>query len=182
MHPQTANRGTTTPRPRVTPREAPGRWLLGVLAWATALAPLCWYLALPYQRWLGETLSYVLPSLGVPIRVTGLGVSTPFEIGLFAALCLASRRTRLAGRLGALLRGLALIVAAELVLFAASFALEFWMGGSRGGGHEAPGVGRSIRELIVWGLAPGIWFLLLGPQELALDPAMSASAQRHPDE
>jgi len=118
--------------------------------------------ALPYQRWLGATLSFVLPLLGIPIRVTGLGVSTPFEIGLFVALCLTSRGAPWLRRVGALLHGLALIVVAELVLFAVSFALEFWMGGGSGRSGDGRGVATSIRELIVWALAPGVWFLLLG--------------------
>ncbi len=144
-------------------------WFLRLLGWATLLSVLCWFVALPYQRALGAVATVVLQLLGMPIRVTGLGVAMPFELGLFAALCLASGRARMRERLRALAVGVPLLVGVELVVAVVALGLDY-----RAVTHPAAAAGlqsvaANLRDTVVWATAVAAWLALLGARELPFE-------------
>lgn len=148
-------------------------WFLRLLGWATVLSALCWFAAPPYQRALAAIASVLLQLLGMPVRVTGLGVAMPFEIGLFAALSLASVRSRPAERFRALALGVPLLVAIEVIVVTGALALDVRAAADPHAAAALRSIAAQLRESVVWASAIAAWLALLGARELPFPRAGS---------
>ena len=149
------------------------KWFLRLVIWGTVLALPCYWLAAGYQHLLLSTIAFVL---GLRMRpdaeVISLDLSAANALGLYAALCLSSIRTRWPRRLGMLAVGLLVLACVECLVggIAASAAISQ----SRTGPWN-PVAQRIWDEMLGvqhWVTVPTIWFLLLGRFEVppALGP------------
>jgi hypothetical protein len=142
-------------------------WLARFLAWATLLSVPSFLLMKPYQSALAQAAMGFLVSLRLPVQLE-LRLQEPFNLGIFAAMCLASVRSSTRERVRALLVGVP-----ALALFGL-FTVVAVIGGYRlvTGSHGADADDATTRwilsaiETIPWVSAPALWLLLLGRREL----------------
>ncbi len=154
------------------------KWFLRFVVWATLLAVPCW-LAFPfYQRGLAAAVSLTLTSLGQPIRLARVDVAAPFDLGIFAALCLASRRAPARARARALAIGLPALAIVEVVTVSAAITIIRSSTTPEGPSPDALRAGFYLADTIPWASAALVWLLLLGPWELPLARAAAQMTRR----
>lgn len=144
------------------------KWTLRFLGFATLFAIPAFFLSGPWQRVLGQIATAVLSRFGIHIEMSEIQMMAPFDISIYLAMCLASRRRAIEwGFIAMVLVEIFTVVAAVL----AFFALQ------HGGGGTAPGprLTQQVIEFVPWASAATVWLLLLGAWEL---PLPSAPAER----
>jgi hypothetical protein len=142
-------------------------WLARFLAWATLLSVPCFLLMKPYQSALAQVAMGLLASLRLPVQLE-LRLQEPFNLGMFAAMCLASVRSSMRERMSALAVGIP-----ALALFGL-FTVVIVIGGYQlyAGSHHGSPDDATIRlilsaiETIPWVSAPALWLWVLGRREL----------------
>ncbi len=150
------------------------RWILRLVAWSVALALPCWALAPLYQDYVLPTaVNIILRALyGGRVSVEVLKVEAPFDLGLFAALCLAQRGVSPRARRRALLTGIPLLVAVEIVVVVAGIAIEMLAPGAGVADGPAHHLNQHLMRTVPWVAAPLAWVVLSGGRELGrLGPA-----------
>lgn len=159
--------------------------LARALAWGILLTGPCFLLSAPYQALLARAASGALACVGIRTQLE-VDLHEPFSVGFFLSLCLASRRSRRAQRLRAMVVG-----AAALAVLSGLLVAVIVVGG-RMLPPEAQGLSggarrflETILELVPWLAAPGAWLLLLGRRELGAawfhdspDPVLSTVRSR----
>lgn len=142
------------------------RWLARFLAWATLLSVPCFLLMRPYQAVLARVAMAFLDVLRVPVQLE-LRLQEPFNLGVYAAMCLSSLRSSKRERVRAFLIGipaLALFGLATVVVVIGGYRLVTV--------HQAAPEDATARwilsaiETIPWVSAPALWLWLLGRREL----------------
>jgi len=141
-------------------------WFVRCVLWATPLAFVCYLISGPYQRALLWT---ALAALGLPARPEATGsvdLSAANVLGMYAAMCLASRRAPPRRRALALPLGLLMLVALEWT--SGLFALRTAM---LEASHPdlSPMLLRARDELLEyvrWISVPLIWLVMLGRWEV----------------
>jgi hypothetical protein len=91
------------------------RGMLRFAAWATLTFAAAWFIAHPYQRALAGLAGRLVAPPGTEIEWLDLEIFFPFDLSVYAALCLASTWTPWRVRLRALGIGLAALVVVELL-------------------------------------------------------------------
>ena len=141
-------------------------WFVRCVLWATPLAVVCYWISPAYHRALVST---ALGALGLPVHPRALAsvdLSAANVLGMFAAMCLASRRAPAGRRAVSLVAGLAALVLIEWgsgVVGLRTAMLEAAQGG------WSPAVERTRHEaleLVRWISVPALWLVLLGKWEL----------------
>ena len=97
--------------------------LLRFTAWATLAFVAAWFVAHPYQRLLAGLAGRIVAPPGTEIEWVDLEIFFPYDLGVFAALCLASAWTPWRRRLRALAVGGAALVAVELAALVVAMKL-----------------------------------------------------------
>jgi hypothetical protein len=143
------------------------KWLLRFAAWSAVFAVVCWFAMPLYEHVLSTIVKQILTFLlGDRVELETLDLKAPNELGLFAALCLAGRRAPREARRFALLAGLPMIVAAEILLIVTGLVLM--SGVPENGPAAEPALRLFLYELrtIPWAVSLLVWLALLGKWEL----------------
>ncbi len=157
------------------------KWLLRFILWATALAVPCWFVSHAYQKALARAAAIVFSAFGQGVDIQDVEVMAPFDLGIFAAMCLASLAAPWPERRRALYVGLPLLVALEVLTVVLGIVVYMVLP------QQSKQLETSLRltgyliESIPWVSATGVWLLLLGAWELPVDDlsrARRASASR----
>lgn len=138
-------------------------WFLRLLGWAAVLAVPCWLLSPLWQRGLAAALNPVLVACGLPGTWSRVDVGAPFDIGLFAALCLSSRRAPKAERMRALALGIPCMVALELIVVGSALAI---VASRPNNADPLLRAGFYLADTVPWMGGPLLWLLWLGGWEL----------------
>lgn len=159
------------------------KWALRFLGFATLFAIPCYFLSGPWQRVLGSIATSVVSRLGIEIEMSDLEIMAPFDLGIYLAMCLASRRAPALARRRAIEWGSVFIVLLELATIVAAILIYFAL--ERRG--PAPDSGtrlmQNVIEFVPWASATTVWLLMLGAWELplgALAPGPSRSGTPRP--
>jgi hypothetical protein len=137
-------------------------WFGRFIGWAALLAVPCWLLSGPWQRGLAALVNPVLAALGNPGHFAAMDVGAPFDIGMFAALCLASRRSPRRVRRRALAIGIPSMVAIEVAVMSVALGII----GTRGNTDPLMRAGFYLTNTIPWVSGPALWVAWLGGWEL----------------
>jgi hypothetical protein len=142
-------------------------WLARFLGWATFLSIPCFLLMRPYQSALAQAAMGFLSALRLPVQLE-LRLQEPFNLGIFAAMCLSSVRSSTRERMRAVGVGvpaLALFGLITVVVVIGGYRLV-----TRSHGADADDATTrwilSAIETIPWVSAPALWLWLLGRREL----------------
>jgi hypothetical protein len=143
------------------------KWLLRFIGWATLFALPCFLLSGPWQRVLGSLASNLVSLAGIQVEMQEVQVMAPFDLGIYLAMCLASRTAPAIERRRAMERGGLIVVGLELVTVVAALLVFYGMGGK---GGDSPGLrfAEHLIEFVPWASASAIWFVMLGRWELPL--------------
>jgi hypothetical protein len=146
------------------------KWLLRFLLWATLLSIPCALVTHAWQRGLARAAMVVLAAVGQGVEIEEVQVMAPFDLAIFAAMCLASLKAPWAARRRALLVGLPAIVAIEVLAVVAGIGVTLmWP-------ENSPQLTASLRlmanliETVPWVGAALVWLLLLGAWEIRFLP------------
>jgi hypothetical protein len=146
------------------------KWLLRFLLWATLLSVPCAFVSHGYHRGLAQVAMAALAVFGQGVEIEDVQVMAPFDLAIFAAMCLASLAAPRAARIRALAIGLPALVGIEVLTVVAGIAVSLlWPEGSSGLDTSLRLTGYVI-ETIPWVSAAVVWLLLLGPWELRMAP------------
>jgi hypothetical protein len=154
-------------------------WFARFLTWAVVLALPCWALSHGWQRGLALAVNAVLGAFGQASGFTGMDVGAPFDIGLFAALCLSGRRAPARVRRLALWTGIPTLIVLEVLLLSVALAIER----SRPGNTDPlMRTGFYLADSIPWVIGPALWVVWLGRWELParVGERVSSLKPRHP--
>lgn len=152
-------------------------WFRRFAAWATLLAPICWLLYHPWQHGLAAVVNGVLTAVGMPTSLERVDVGAPFDVGLFVALCLASRRAPTRTRARALLVGVPLALALEVVFTSLSIATMVMRHSRELQVDPFMRAGFYLTDTIPWVSGAILWVALLGGWEM---PAVARADKAHP--
>lgn len=143
-------------------------WIVRFLAWISLLVPPCFLLIQPYQAWLARATVAILGACRIFIAPPELRLYEPVNLGVYAAMCLASSRTPRSARLRAAGIGVSLLIGLTLgIIVLIIGAMEV---ARREGRSPDDAVARllvSAIETVPWVSGPALWLVLLGPSELA---------------
>jgi len=89
--------------------------LARVLGWATLLVFPCWLVSAPYQRFLARAATAAMATVGFAWSLRSVDVFAPCDLGIFAALVLASASAPRRVRVTALLKGIPVLLVLELI-------------------------------------------------------------------
>jgi hypothetical protein len=146
------------------------KWLGRFILWSTLLAIPCWLISHGYQRALARAASLVFAACGQTVAIDDIEVMAPFDLGIFAAMCLASLTAPWLARRRALLVGVPILVALEVLTVVLGIAVYMvWPQNSKQLEASLRLTGYLI-ESIPWVSATVVWLLLLGAWELPLAP------------
>jgi hypothetical protein len=142
------------------------KWLLRFLLWATMFSIPCAFVTHAYQRGLARVVMAVLAAMGQGVEIDEVQVMAPFDLAIFAAMCLASLGAPWAARRRALLIGLPALMAIEVLAVVAGIGVTLlWP-------ENSPQLAASLRlttnliETVPWVGAALVWLLLLGAWEI----------------
>lgn len=141
-------------------------WSARFIAWAAVFFCVYWMSSDRYQQGLTAVLQLCLPAVGLgEVVIDRVQIYAPSEIGVYAAMCLASVRTPWRRRLGALAIGAPLLAALELVAVLGMAAAAVHLPK-----HVGPGVARRLADFPVNTVllvdASLVWLALLGATEI----------------
>jgi len=146
------------------------KWLLRFLLWVTLLSVPCGFVSQAYQHALSRVAATVLAIGGQEVDIEDVQVMAPFDLAIFAAMCIASLSAPWATRRRALLIGLPVLVGIEVVTVVVGVCVSMiWP-------ENSPQLGASLRlsgyviETVPWVSAAVVWLLLLGAWELRIMP------------
>jgi len=151
-------------------------WFLRFAGWASVLAPLGWMASRSWQGMLAASVNQVLTLFGHPTRLGRVDVGAPLDIGLFVALCLASRRAPARERLRALLVGVPGMVAIEIVFASLAIGMMVARGSRALDTDPVMRAGFLLTDTIPWVSGAVLWGVLLGGWEL---PIADRTARPH---
>lgn len=152
------------------------KWLLRFIGWATVFAVPSFLVSGPWQRALGAIAEHVVGWVGVHIEMTEVQIMAPFDLGIYLAMCLASRRAPPGVRRMALERGGLIMVGLEVVTVVASVLLYYAMGGGIHPNPRALRLTEYVIEFVPWASASTVWLAMLGAWELPLAAATGRGA------
>ena len=145
------------------------RWIARFAGWATLFAIPCWAIMGPYQKALGGLTSAILSVVGSNVEFTEVALVAPFDLAVYAALCVASVHVPWRRRRRALLIGIPALIAGEVgaaMIVIAVFMLTYRDPAALQSSSRFTG---RLLESILWVNAAVVWLALLGADEL---PAM----------
>jgi len=144
------------------------KWALRFLGFATLFAIPCFFVSGPWQKALGFLASTFLSRFGIEIEMTEIQIMAPFDLGIYLAMCLASRRAPPLARRRAIEWGAILMILLEFATVVAA-VLAYFAFEQRG---PNPGAGtrlmQNVIEFVPWASAATVWLLMLGAWELPL--------------
>ena len=150
--------------------------LLRTLLWATLFAVPCLWLSGPWQFLLARMTEWVLALFRQSVSMDEVQVMSPFDIGLFAALCLASSAATWRERRRAILVGIPILVAVEVGVLALSTVPALLSRGAAADPDSGPArFGSYTIESIPWVSALVVWMALLGSR--SLQPLLEAATR-----
>jgi hypothetical protein len=142
------------------------RWLLRFLLWATLLSVPCMLVSRVYQHGLARLAMAAFSALGLGVEIEDVQLMAPFDVAIFAAMCLASTAAPWAERRRALAIGLPALLGVELLTVMAAIGVTLpWR-------ENSPQLEASMRltgtliETVPWVSAAAVWLMLLGAWEL----------------
>jgi len=152
------------------------KWLLRFLLWATLLSLPCLWISHAWQHGLARAAMLAFAALGQGVEIDEVQLMAPFDLAIFAAMCLASVASPWPARRRALAIGLPALLGIELLTVLAAIGITLpWR-------ENSPQLEASMRltgnliETVPWVSAALVWLLLLGPWELRMPvPARSTS-------
>jgi hypothetical protein len=154
------------------------KWLLRFLVWATLFSVPCAFVSHAWQRGLARVAMAVLAAAGQGVEVDEVQVMAPFDLGIFAAMCLASLGAPWAARRRALLVGLPALATIEVLTVVAGIGVTLlWP-------ENSPQLRASLRltanliETVPWVGAALVWLLLLGAWEIRFLPEPVRNAEK----
>ena len=144
------------------------KWWKHFLIWAALLAVPSWMMANAYHMGLRAAASAIL-GLPLPRRSPGeIEVDATQVLGIYAAMCLASLRAPLGRRIAAILLGIPLLFALELLTGVLAIRSEMFL--ETGG--RLPAALLRFRDIALtappWLAAPVLWLVFLGRWELGM--------------
>lgn len=143
------------------------KWALRFLGLATLFAIPCFLVSGPWQRGLAAIAGAILSRFGVPIEMSDVEVMAPLDLGLYLAMCLASRRAPARARRRAIEWGAPIIVALEVLTLIAAVVAYMALHRGAGDGAGARLMG-TLLEFVPWASAITVWLALLGAWELPI--------------
>ena len=146
------------------------KWLLRFIGWATLFAIPSYLLSGPWQRALAAVAEAAVNLFGARIEMQEVQIMAPFDIGIYAAMCLAGRRAPPLARRAALERGALLMLALELVTVIAA-VLVYRTLPAGVGDQGALRLAETVIEFVPWASATVVWLIMLGAWELPLGEA-----------
>jgi hypothetical protein len=144
------------------------KWTLRFLGFATLFSIPAFFLSGPWQKVLGRIASGVLSSFGIEVEMSEVEVMAPFDIGIYLAMCLASRRAPPLERRRAIEWGLIAMVLIEIATVVGAVLLFFALERRTGGEAAGTRLMQQVIEFVPWASAATVWLLLLGAWELPL--------------
>jgi len=144
------------------------KWVLRFLGLATLFAVPCFFLSRPWQHAIGVAASAVLSRFGIDIEMSELQIMAPFDLGIYLAMCLASRRAPAFARRRAIEWGSPLIVALEILTVVIAVAIFFGIHGTHDPTSASFRAMQYVIEFVPWASATTVWLLMLGAWELPL--------------
>jgi hypothetical protein len=139
-------------------------WMARVAGWSALLALPAWLLMPLYQQLLASLAGFTLATLGMKVQFEDVMVAAPFDLALFAAMCLASLRVSRRRRMRSLLIGGLALVAGEVLVVVAVVLLTV---AGRSSGHATTArIADHLGESIPWVAAALAWLVLFGKEEL----------------
>lgn len=149
-----------------------GGWLPRFIVWASLLAVPCWWISTSWQSALAAVASAPFAWFGMRIEMLAFNVSAPFDLGLYLAMVLASRRAPARRFRRAWWIGIPVILAAEVITVSGAMALVL-LSGNQDVFRMTMRIMPYLVETIPWVAAPLTWLALLGSWELP-DAALQA--------
>lgn len=148
------------------------RFLLLLTAWGTAAFIPAYVVARPWQRIIGALAAWVLGVFGTQIEVVELDLFFPYDIAVFAALCLASSWAPWRRRLRTIAVGVPVMIALEVLSVTLAMASMV----AAGTGPHATATGLQDAERFATGVirvtglvaAAVVWFYFVGRERLSL--------------
>jgi hypothetical protein len=161
------------------------RLLVRFLGWATLLVIPCWLASPPYQRFTAQAATAAMAEVGFPWILRSVNIFAPCDIGIFAALVLATTSAPRRARVTALLKGIPVLLVVE-VITAVFGCVQITL--RQPPQSEAKDQIRTfliyvIDSALLWSPLL-VWLTLLGPGEMAaaqrrgLDSALHARTRR----
>ena len=147
------------------------KWLLRLAAWATVLAIPSWFVSHGYQQALARAAALLFAVAGQGVEITDIEVMAPFDLAIYAAMCLSSLSAPWPTRRRALLVGIPVLAAIEILTVVLGIAVYMiWPAQSHQleTGLRLTGY---VIESIPWVSASVVWLLFLGAWELRLSLA-----------
>jgi hypothetical protein len=148
------------------------KFLLLLAGWATLAFIPSWLVSHGYQQGLAQVAGRIVAPPGTEIEFQQLELFYPFDLGVYVALCLASVWAGWERRLRALIFGLPVLIALELLSL--TVAMKVMMGVMANPSATDLAVDQAVRlanaVIRVTGLvaAAAVWFYLLGRERLSL--------------
>lgn len=159
------------------------RFFIRFAAWATALFVLVWFVAAPYQKVIAAIAGSLAAPRGTVVEWVELELFFPHDLAVFAALCAASMWASWRERGRALVFGLPVLVAAEIL--ALVLAMKAML--SAAGPGQPPGRVEEVQRFAlgiirVTGLiaAAAVWAFFLGREALGFAAARLPAAAAKP--
>jgi uncharacterized membrane protein YedE/YeeE len=129
--------------------------------WATALAPPCWWLSGKYERLLAIASTASLHLIGFRLRLV-VRMATPFDIGIFLALCCATPGVSWKRRAWTIGMGALILFGLDTGLALARFGLVLASGPESPVGSWFWTTLNGLLDTVPLLVRPALWFVLLG--------------------
>jgi len=139
------------------------KFLLRFTGWATLCFVIAWAAHTGWQHQIGSLGARLAAPPGAEIEVVDLELFYPFDLGIFAALCLASTWVPVRNRLRTVAIGLPLLVVAELLSLVVVF--KVLMGGGEAG--QATRLADGIIRASGLVSASAAWLYFVGRERLS---------------
>jgi hypothetical protein len=142
------------------------KWLLRFIGWATVFAVPCFLLSHPWQGVLGALAVRIVSLFGIQIEMQEVQVMAPFDLGIYLAMCLASRNAPALERRRAMERGGLIVLLLELLTVVGAVLVFFAIGSGGEQSSSALRFSEYLIEFVPWASATVIWLAWLGRWEL----------------
>jgi len=148
------------------------RFILLLAAWGTVASVPAWLMSQPWQRAVAAIAVRIVGLFGTEIEIVDLDLFFPYDVAIFAALCLASTWAPWKRRLRTIATGIPIVVALEVL--SVVIALSGMASVATAPDATAIAVQEAQRFAIgvirVTGLvaAAAVWFYFVGRERLSL--------------
>lgn len=153
------------------------KWALRFLGLATLFAIPCYFLTGPWQRVLGSLAASILSRFGIQIEMSEVQIMAPFDLGIYLAMCLASRRAPAIARRRAIEWGSILMVLLEIATIVVAVLIFFALQNRDPTADSGLRLMQNVIEFVPWASATTVWLIMLGAWELPLG-ALAAEPAR----